>query len=389
MTWWSRLQTDLRCSDTHIGREERPFLVLAAVGLVAAAQVSEPGGPAEFASLIVAACGVVGRGLFPRLPSEVLLVVVVGGVALAVGQAGQLEVGQFLIVLMVLYAAWHTGSQARAVAMTVLAAGTPWFLAVVRNVDMGWVPWSAASVFMFVLGRNLRRQRQLIEDLTATRQALADAAVASERQRIARELHDLAAHTLAAMMLHVTGARHVLGRSPVEAEQALREAEAVGRSSMEQIRVVVAALRSTERGTDAALVSRADVTGLVEEFRRAGLAIAAEIDPGAEMVDGPLAVALHRIVGEALTNVARHSPSNTVQVRVAVCDPGSERARLRIVVRDCGRPAPPGNGSGFGLIGMGERARGFGGELRAGPTADGWEVEATLPFDPSRAVVPP
>ena len=108
-----------------------------------------------------------------------------------------------------------------------------------------------ANLFVFALGRTQIRQRRLIDQLERARRALADQAVAEERRRIARELHDLAGHTLAAVLLHVTGARHVLRRGDVaEAERALGDAETVGRASLDQIRATVAALRTEERGTD-------------------------------------------------------------------------------------------------------------------------------------------
>ena len=129
----------------------------------------------------------------------------------------------------------------------------------VPDEGIAWTPWVSATVFTFVLGRVLRRQQALIDQLERAREALAVQAVAEERRRIARELHDLAGHTLAAMLLHVTGARHVLRRDLDEAEKALLDAESIGRSSLDQIRSTVAALRTDERGTDAALITSADL----------------------------------------------------------------------------------------------------------------------------------
>ena len=173
---------------------------------------------------------------------------------------------------------------------------------------IGWHPWAMAAAFTFFLGRTLRRQRVLIHELREARHALANEAVAEERRRIARELHDLAGHTLAAMVLHVTGARHVLRRDVDDAEQALLDAETVGRSSLDQVRATVAALRDHERGTDPALAGAADIPALVEDYRRAGLTITTEIGARAATIGGPTGTALHRITGEALANVAFHAP---------------------------------------------------------------------------------
>ena len=151
------------------------------------------------------------------------------------------------------------------------------------------------------------RQHALIVELERARRALAEQAVAEERRRIARELHDLAGHTLAAMLLHVTGARHVLRRDLDDAERALADAESVGRASLDQIRATVAALRTDERGTDPALAGSADLESLVEEYRRAGIKIAATISPGVAELVGPTGMAVHRITRESLANVARHA----------------------------------------------------------------------------------
>jgi signal transduction histidine kinase len=238
-------------------------------------------------------------------------------------------------------------------------------------------PWVAAAVFTFALGRLLRRQQGLIRDLEEARGALAVQAVAEERRRIARELHDLAGHTLAAMMLHVAGARHVLRRDLDEADRALLDAETVGRASLDQIRATVAALRTDERGTDQALPGTADIAHLIDEYRRAGLVVDASLTDPSAALTGPTATALHRIAREALANVARHAPANAVEIRLEVAD-----SAARLHVTDHGRPAaPPDPDAGhFGLVGMRERARALGGTLEAGPTVDGWRVDATLPL---------
>ena len=198
--------------------------------------------------------------------------------------------------------------------------------------------------------------------------------MAEERRRIARELHDLAGHTLAAVLLHVTGARHVLRRDVDEAERALVDAETVGRASLDQIRATVAALRTDERGTDPALAGSADLVALVEEYRRAGLAIETDVAPAAPDIDGPAGTALHRIAREALANVARHAP----------------RTRRRLAVqRDdaagCGSPSPTTARAPAGprrrrplRLHRHARARPRAGRPSStpGPTTDGWAVEA-------------
>ena len=317
-------------------------------------------------------------GLEPRMPAEVFAAVVVGTVTFALARHGNLEVALFLVSIMVLYVASDLGSLIRSGLILAVAAAAPWFLAtiLVPEADFAWTPWTAAAVFTFLLGRALHRQRLLIQELEQARGALADQAVADERRRIARELHDLAGHTLAAVLLHVTGARHVLRRDVDEAERALLDAEAVGRASLDQIRATVAALRTHERGTDRALAGSADIASLVEDYRRAGLVIEATVAAQVADLDGAVGTALHRIAREALTNVARHAPHNRVEFAVDV-----DQQEVHLMVADRGRrgrPPDPNEGH-FGLVGMRERARALGGELEAGPTADGWRVAARLP----------
>lgn len=385
MSWWHRLRADLARPERPTGRDELAFHVVASLAIVAVVQVVDPGTAGELLLLLPALAAFALRPVVRWVAAELFALAVVVPVNAAIGRAGNLEGVWFLSVTMVLYVAWHHGSTARATAIAVVAGALPLLVAevLVPEEQIGWVPWSAAHAFTFVLGRTLHRQRTLIDELQAAREALAAQAVAEERRRIARELHDLAGHTLAAMVLHVTGARYVLRRDVDEAERALRDAEAVGRSSLEQIRATVAALRTDERGTDPAVAGAEDLPALVDGYRRAGLGIDARIEPhDAAALAGPVGVALHRIAREALANVARHAPGNRVELDLAVGD-----GEVRLLVADHGRPARPplpDDGPHFGLVGMAERARALGGRLEAGPTADGWRVEAVLPLAGTR-----
>ena len=179
------------------------------------------------------------------------------------------------------------------------------------------------------------------------------------------------------MLLHVTGARHVLRRDLDDAERALADAESVGRASLDQIRATVAALRTDERGTDPAIAGSADLDALVDEYRRAGIDITAAISPRVAELAGPIGTAVHRITREALANVARHAPGNTVEVIAAIAD-ADVRAHRRRPRAAAASPDP--NSGHFGLIGMSERARALGGSLDAGTTIDGWRVDARLPI---------
>jgi signal transduction histidine kinase len=380
VTWWTRWQADLARPETTIDRRQLPFLVAGATAIVVVAQTTDPGTTGELLLVVAAAVGFLLCAAVARLPRALIAVLVTVLLTTAMWREGNLEVALFLCVLVTLFSAWHLGSLTKALVIMAAAAIAPIIVShVIPEEEIAWTPWAAANVLMFLLGRNLRRQRVLIEQLDAARVALAEQAVADERQRIARDLHDLAGHTLATVLLNVTGARHVLRRDLDEAERALLQAETIGRGSLDQIRVTVASLRTSERGTDPALPGSAELIELVEEYRDAGLDVTALVTAPAAGVEGPVGTALHRISREALANVARHAPGNRVELTV---DVDTDTDEVRLVVADHGRaPAAQDHAnSHFGLVGMRERARAVGGDLDAGPTADGWRVEARLPL---------
>jgi signal transduction histidine kinase len=373
----ARLRADLRRPEAPSDDDDRWFNVVVPVIVVAITQLLYTGPIGSLLMLVPAVAAYWVRSL-RGLRSEIFAAVVFASVAAAVATSGDLEGSFFLIAIAVLYTSAFLGSTTRAALIAVVGSLVEWVVVVkvVPEAGIVWQPWVMANAFTFVLGRTLRHQRLLIEQLEETRRELADTAVAEERRRIARDLHDLAGHTLAAVLLHVTGARHVLRRDVDEAERALRDAEAVGRASLDQIRATVAALRDDERGIDPALPGAADLALLIEDYRRAGLDVRYDAAGPLDDLDGPVGTALHRIAREALTNVARHAPGNRVTVILAA---GDDAVLLRVV--DSGTPggAAPATGPHFGLVGMAERARAVGGELEAGPSQDGWRVEARLP----------
>jgi signal transduction histidine kinase len=380
VTWRTWLRADLARPETTIDRRHLPFLVGGAIAIVVVAQTTDPGSTGELLLAVAAAIGLVLSATIDWLPRAAIAVFVTAALTTAMWREGNLEVALFLSVLATLFSAWHLGSLTKALLVMGAAAVAPIVVShMIPEEEIAWTPWAAADVLMFVLGRNLRRQRVLIEELDAARVALAEQAVADERQRIARDLHDVAGHTLATVLLHVTGARHVLRRDLDEAERALVQAETVGRGSLDQIRLTVASLRTTERGTDPPLPGSAELVELVEEYRSAGLAVTARVTAPAAGIPGPVGTALHRIGREALANVARHAPDNRVELTL---DVDADSDEVRLVVTDHGHaPAAMDSANGhFGLVGMRERARAVGGNLDAGPTADGWRVEARLPL---------
>ena len=169
--------------------------------------------------------------------------------------------------------------------------------------------WILGVVFPWVIGRAVARQLQLAAQLDATRGELAEQALLAERRRIARDVHDLVGHGLAAVMLQVTSARHVLRRDPAAAEEALRSAEDVGRRSMKELRRTVALLRSDEdRAVAPPLPSAGEIPALVDQARAAGLAVELRVQGDLARIAPSVGVAVYRIAQEALANAARHAP---------------------------------------------------------------------------------
>ena len=235
-------------------------------------------------------------------------------------------------------------------------------------------------------GLLVRRERGLVAELRAAQAGLADRARAEERNRIARELHDVIAHSLTVTLLHVSSARMALRFAPEEAERALVEAERLGRETLDEVRSTVGLLHSdgagrTGEGAAAPLPGLAGVPALVDRFRSAGADAALRLDGDPDGVPATVGLAVYRIVQEALTNAAKHAPGAPVTVEVAIADD------VTVTVGSAGRPgAGRGQGTGLGLDSMRERAESLGGELQAGPDGAGWSVGAVLPLPSGRAV---
>jgi signal transduction histidine kinase len=240
--------------------------------------------------------------------------------------------------------------------------------------------WVVGTMLGFDVGFTMRWQLRALTSERARLAAERDHAAADERQRIAREVHDLVAHSLSVTMLHVTGARLALAsdRDVDEAIDALTEAERVGRQTMADIRGTVAMLSAEASGTEA-LPGVKDIDALVETMRSAGLRVTYDARGEAVDVAPALGLGLYRITQESLSNIAKHAPSATASVQLELM-PGGAHLQVR-------NPLPPGasRGTGAGLLGMAERAEQLGATLTAGPQGDEWCVEFTAPAEQDTA----
>jgi signal transduction histidine kinase len=223
--------------------------------------------------------------------------------------------------------------------------------------------------------------------LTEAQDRLAAAASAAERQRIARDVHDVVGHSLTVMLLNVSGARRVLDKNPAAAADALDRAEQAGRGSLQSVRAIVGLLRSPDEAGAEPLPGAADIVGLVDTAAAAGLPVRADVLGDLRAVDPYAGLAAYRLVQEALANVGHHAPGSDVVVRVVV-----DGVRLDVSVRNGparhAPPAPAGRG-GTGLDGMHQRVAAVGGTVSAGPEGDGWVVEGSIPLDRTDATAQP
>jgi signal transduction histidine kinase len=301
---------------------------------------------------------------------------------IVVQRSGELEPVMFNVSLLAFAAARWSRSLAAAASLGLLAAATPVLVAVVQDpMEVAAGIWVVAVLFIWVVGRAVARQERLVNELERTRRQLAEQALLAERRRIARDVHDFVGHGLAAVMLQVTSARHVLRRDADAAEDALRSAEDVGRRSMHELRRTVTLLRSDDdAGVAAPVPSASEIPALVDQARAGGLAVELQTRGDLSRVPSGVGVALYRIAQETLANAARHAP----RARTVL---GLELADGRVVLRaETSGPVVAESASQrqrphHGLIGMQERATALGGEFAAGPTPDGWRVRCELPMD--------
>jgi signal transduction histidine kinase len=230
------------------------------------------------------------------------------------------------------------------------------------------VPWFAVMRLIRRLRESRDRAECLVEELRESRAAHAVSVAEAERSRMARDLHDVLAHSLSALALQLEGARLLArdrGADP-ELLEAIERAHRLTASGLAEAREAVAALRGD------ALPGPERLRSLVETFGdRASLTVTGE--PAELASDARLA--LYRTAQEALTNVRKHADAERVDLRLEYEPDGA-----RLVIEDVGTPVAAANGGGgYGLTGMRERAELLGGELKAGPTGRGFRVELWLP----------
>ncbi len=213
------------------------------------------------------------------------------------------------------------------------------------------------------------------------REAAARVAVAEERARIARELHDIVAHALSVMVLQIGAVRHKLPELPDEDREALEDVERAGRTALAEMRRLLGAMR--ERGREAELEPQPgldNLGALVQRVRSAGLPVRLDVEGDPVPLPRALDLSAYRIVQEGLTNVLKHAGASHAEVVVR-----HRPDALQVEVRDDGRGPADTDGLGHGLVGIRERVKLYGGDMSAGPAnGGGFVLSASLRLTDTR-----
>jgi signal transduction histidine kinase len=213
------------------------------------------------------------------------------------------------------------------------------------------------------------------------REAAARVAVAEERARIARELHDIVAHSVSVMVLQIGAVRHKLPQSLEEDKVALRGVEQAGRSALAEMRRLLGAMRQDGQALELTPQPGLDgLDSLLEEVGRAGLPVQLHLDGDRFPLPRAIDLSAYRIIQEGLTNALKHARASHADVTVHY---GSNE--LQIEIRDDGRGAVTTDGLGHGLVGMRERVKIYGGEMTTGTASGGGFIVSTrLPLSGER-----
>ena len=241
-------------------------------------------------------------------------------------------------------------------------------------------------VLAWTVGVTIRTRRAYVAELE-TRGALlererednAQLAIALERGRMARELHDVVAHSLSVVVVQAGAAERLVEQDPARAREALASIGATGREALVEMRRLLGAVRGARGSERAPQPGLADLDALIERTRRAGLPVELSQRGDPRPLPATVELSAYRLVQEALTNVLRHAGEARARVLVHYTPDALE---VRVTDTGLGARAESSPAGGHGLIGMRERISLFGGDLQAGPRPEGgFAVTARIPLD--------
>jgi signal transduction histidine kinase len=367
-------------------RRLRPLVVDLAPALLSLASVVAVAGKQSARWQVIA---LVALGLLQSLPLlvrrrrplPVLAVVVVAATV-----QGLLDLSPSLIgVAIALYSVALYCERRVAIRAGLLSAAVLVVPLGLRDAGLIQFVYSAAA---WILGDNLRTRRAYLNELEARaarlereREEEARRAVAEEQARIAREFHDVIAHSVAVMVVQAAAADDVFETNPARSREAIRAVTATGRQALEELRRLLAAVRPESPGDapQAPQPTLARLDDLVAQVRTTGLAVELVIAGEQRPLPAGIELTAYRIVQEALTNTLKHAHATRAVVTIS-----STPTAVTVDVRDDGRGTPRGETSGGrGIIGMRERVALFGGDFSAGPAPEGgFRVTARIPLHP-------
>lgn len=285
----------------------------------------------------------------------------------------------FLVLLSYSLGRWVAGLRGLSgVALVALVTALDYLLVDQREHNVTDVVFVGALLLPpYVFGRVSRRLAVQSEELARMHEQARDQAVREERERIARDLHDVIAHSVSAMVVQTAAAQDLVRTDPDRAEAVLADVADTGRRALSETGRLLHVLRddADELGLRPA-PGLSELPGLVQRFRDQGLAVEADLPQDAPVLPAGVDVSTYRIAAELLTNALRYAADRTVRLQVGL-DRGA------VVIRSHNRSnGSTGAGSGLGLAGVAERVGVLGGSLRHGAAGDGFEVEARLPVAP-------
>ncbi|MFJ4785389.1 histidine kinase [Streptomyces sp. NPDC088794] len=369
----------------------------------ATARTEDPGTDAQVLIVPIAFLLSLVIALRRRMPEKMLLLTLGLGIVQLVVDVAVTPADFAMLVIVYTVAATGARWASRLALVASLGAATVAHLrwpnedtSVLNNVGVvvfQTVPFALA----WVLGDSIRTRRAYFEQLEERnarlekeREAQAKVAVAAERARIARELHDVVAHNVSVMVVQADGAAYVLDSAPDQAKKALETISSTGRQALAEMRRLLGVLRTGEHKEAGEYVPQPDVEqidDLIAQCRTSGLPVDFKVEGTPRPLPSGVELTAYRIVQEALTNTRKHGGPNTgASVRLVYFDDG-----LGLLVEDDGKGAPHElyeeggvDGQGHGLIGMRERVGMVGGTLDAGPRpGGGFRISALLPLKPA------
>lgn len=367
-----------------LGAERREDVLLAGIaGLAGLAEVVLGAVPGHTLvatlSVLVMTAALVVRRVWPRTGLVLVLLALAVQSFLGVPVNAQLVTNLFIVVAAYSVGA-HLDRRASAVGLGVGAAMASVAIAAAGSDASDYGFGLLLVTGPWIAGVLVRARSAAAADAVASAQSRARQAADDERQRIARELHDIVSHGLSAMVVQAAAAAELVDHSPEAARKAMHEVQATGAAAMIEMRHMLGLMRGADAAGRRPQPALEDVQGLIAAEQTAGHSVSLTVRGTPRELPRGLALSVFRIVQESLTNVRKHASGSHCEVSMTYTP-----VALEVEIADDG----PGGGAqrpdspGFGIIGMGERARLYGGDLEAGPRSPdrGWVVRGRFPLE--------